>query len=252
MNESRALCFVIFAGKILLENGAETWRVEDTMERLLKSFDIGKYEVFVTTTGLFASIGEKTKIKRIRYRTINMSKISMINDLSRKIVDKKISFEEAENKLKEIENFKGYSTLANILAHAGACTFFSFLLGGNIFDGINSFISGAILSVFLDFFDRIKLASFLYSLFASLIVSAISLTLFYFGLGTDMDIIIISSILPLLPGLVITSAIRDIFHGDFISGSGRAFDAIMCSIAIATGVGSVLSIGLNLFNMYKV
>lgn len=249
MTKNKVLSFVLFAGKILLENGAETWRIEDTMERMLKSFDLGEPEVFVTTTGLFVSVDQTTKVKRIRYRTINMAKISMVNDLSRKIVSKQISFEDAEIKLKEIENFKSYSKKINMLANAGTCSFFTFLFGGGIFDAINSFLVGFILSIFLNIFNKRKLPSFLYSLFGGAILSIFSLILFNFGLGKDIDKILIGSIMPLAPGMGITNAVRDIFHGDFISGSGRAFDALMCAIAIATGVGSILYIGLSFSNI---
>ncbi len=66
---------------------------------------------------------------------------------------------------------------------------------------------------------------------------------------TDMDIMIISSIMLLVPGLAITNAVRDTVAGDYLSGVARATEAILVAIAIAVGVGFVLSISLRLGGM---
>ena len=46
--------------------------------------------------------------------------------------------------------------------------------------------------------------------------------------------------MPLVPGLAITNAIRDIIAGDYLSGGARLFDAVV--VALATGAGSVMYI----------
>ena len=48
--------------------------------------------------------------------------------------------------------------------------------------------------------------------------------------------------MPLVPGLAITNAIRDIIAGDYISGGARLFDAVVVAIALAAGAGSVMYI----------
>lgn len=54
----------------------------------------------------------------------------------------------------------------------------------------------------------------------------------------DMDIVIISSIMPLVPGVAITHAIRDTLQGDYLSGAARILEAFMTATAIALGVGT--------------
>lgn len=48
--------------------------------------------------------------------------------------------------------------------------------------------------------------------------------------------------MPLLPGLSMTNAIRDTINGDLVSGSARALEALLACVAIAAGVGVVLSL----------
>ena len=60
-------------------------------------------------------------------------------------------------------------------------------------------------------------------------------------LSSDRDIVIISSIMLLVPGLAITNAIRDSINGDVVSGLARATEAIFIAVAIAVGSGLVFS-----------
>ena len=63
-----------------------------------------------------------------------------------------------------------------------------------------------------------------------------------------MDIVIISSIMPLVPGVAITNAVRDSLQGDYISGCARILEAFLIAGAIAIGVGlGILSVGNIVF-----
>ena len=57
---------------------------------------------------------------------------------------------------------------------------------------------------------------------------------------TNVDIMVISSFMLLVPGLAITNAIRDTIAGDYVSGVARAADAFLCAVAIAVGAGFVM------------
>ena len=59
----------------------------------------------------------------------------------------------------------------------------------------------------------------------------------------NMDTVIISGIMPLVPGVAITNAIRDTLRGDYISGGARALEAFVTAAAVAIGVG--VGIGLT-------
>ena len=53
---------------------------------------------------------------------------------------------------------------------------------------------------------------------------------------------IIGAIMPLVPGLAFTNAIREIADSDFLSGTVRMIDALLVFVYIAVGVGTTLSI----------
>ena len=58
------------------------------------------------------------------------------------------------------------------------------------------------------------------------------------------DAIIIACIMPLVPGVAITNAIRDTLNGDYVSGAARAVEAFIKALSIALGVGvSLMMLG---------
>ncbi len=252
MEENEILDFVSDIGRLLLENGAETYRVEDTIRRILKSIKIINSEAFATSTGLFVCIQNHTKIKRIKKISMNLERISEINDLSRKFVSKEIDLIEAKERLKIIENSNLYPVPLATLSIGITCFFFSLLFKGSIYDAISAFIVGFLLNIFTTFLSKKNISNFLQICLGGFFVAIISLITLNIGIGKDVNNVIISSVMPLVPGVCFTNAIRDIFEGDYISGGSRIFEAIVTAVSIAIGVGVVLLVWLNIFGAFLI
>ena len=104
MNTNELLQIAADAGKIMLENGAETYRVEETIMRICTAYGEPNTESFVTPTGIITSIqcyNNRTIsiTKRITKRTVNLEKIKRINDLSRSISHNWMSLEDFKYEL---------------------------------------------------------------------------------------------------------------------------------------------------------
>lgn len=250
MENNKILEFALTAGKILLENGAEAYRVEDTIMRIFKSFGIENCSVFVTTTGLFACIGSNTKMIRVSSRCINLTKVADINDLSRCLVEKRVNLDEAIVRLDEISTKLGYSNFVTSVCAGGTCALFVLLFGGTYSDGLSSFIVGSLLNYLNIYLISRNVTNFIATLLGGIFIALASLVNLNLGLGNDLDMVIIGAVMPLVPGMCFTTAVRDIFAGDYISGSSRIFEAIVIAVAIALGVGIVLSGWLKYFGSF--
>lgn len=111
MNVEKLLNVVVRAGKMLIESGAEIYRVEETMIRLCQSYpDVQIADSFVTGTGIMLSImvdgKTSTRIGRVRSKSVDLNLIDMINSLSRRVSQDPISVEELEKKLIESKEKK--------------------------------------------------------------------------------------------------------------------------------------------------
>ncbi|HBQ74904.1 MAG TPA: threonine/serine exporter, partial [Erysipelotrichaceae bacterium] len=114
MNTDQLLDVASYAGKLLIESGAEIYRVEETMVRLCTSFsEVEDAQSFVTTTGIMFSITvaskTHTKILRVHTRGVDLNCIDKINSLSRETAVQNYTIEELALKLREIENEQRYS-----------------------------------------------------------------------------------------------------------------------------------------------
>ncbi len=252
MKEKDMLSLVMLAGEIMLSNGAETYRVEDTMRRMLLAENFTIAESFVTTTGIFASIdceatGVITMVKRVKIRTIHLEKVALVNDLSRKFVAKKITEEDAIEILRKIEKLPPHSLKTRTIFSGVSCFCFCYLFKGNLYDCSAAFIIGLLLCQVTNFFYMRKVANFLIHIIGGVFIAVVALLLLQIKEVTNIDLIIIGSIMPLVPGLALTNAVRDILEGDFMSGTNRIVDAIIIAISVATGVGVVLKFWLFIF-----
>ena len=55
--------------------------------------------------------------------------------------------------------------------------------------------------------------------------------------GASNDVVIISAIMPLLPGVIFTTAVRDTLNGDYSSGAARMLEAVVTALAVAVRSG---------------
>lgn len=233
------------AGKIILENGGETYRVEETILRICNAFGITEAESFVTPTGIMISVTYKygqtiSLVKRIKSRTVNLEKISKVNDLSRSIKDKGLTSEDVKERLKKINATKRYKDSTIILSACLVASFFTLLFGGSFHDFIVSFFIGGIIKYISLILGKVELNEFFINVLGGAIAAFLALTSVNFNLANQVDKVIIGSIMLLVPGLAITNAIRDTIAGDLLAGISRAVEAFLIAVAIAVGTGMVL------------
>ena len=235
-------------GKILLESGAEVYRVEETVVRIANAYNVDDASCFVLPTGVFASFVYDNKayslVSRVTNRSTDLNKVDLINNLSRSLCDNPISLDEYEIKLKEIENAPFYSMKVNMLSAAVGCVGFGLIFKGSLIDGLACFFIGPIIKLTNIYFSKKQLSPFFSNFICGGLIGIFSIALSNMITGLHIDKVIIGCLMLLVPGLLITNAIRDSLAGDLVSGLSRAFEAILIAVAIACGVGCILYFAL--------
>lgn len=245
-NEELVLDTARLAGCLILENGGETFRAEETVMRICAAGGYAESEVIAIPTGIFVTlvdgdISYKTRVKRIQKRWVDLIRIDKTNTVSRALASGEISFEDALRQLRElsINRYGRFDLLKRCLYSAFATGFFTLVSGGSLFDGAVAFLCGASVQLLSASFSRINIFPFIVSLTGSMLIAVITVTAVTLtGLG-NIDKIIVGAIIPLLPGVAMTNAIRDTIMGDLISGSARFTEALLSAVGIAGGVGIV-------------
>ncbi|WP_110113592.1 threonine/serine exporter family protein [Bacillus sp. CGMCC 1.16541] len=234
----------LLAGKIMLESGAETGRVEDTMTRIAASFGINDAHSYVTPTGIvFSANGmAPAKLIRISERTTDLRKVTLVNSISRNISGGQVSLQEAHQLLEEIKDRNlMFPIWVQIAAASISSGCFLIMFDGLWQDFIPAMIAGGIGFSCLLYLHYIVQIKFFAEFSASLVIGFLSFLFIQVGIGHELDKIIIGSVMPLVPGLLITNAVRDLMSGHLVSGISKGAEAFLTASAIGSGIAVVLS-----------
>lgn len=234
-------------GIILLSNGAETYRVEESMQRICFALGAQEAEIFVVPSTIIITITMPNEIpltltRRIHSRKTDLHKVADMNHLSRQICYESLSYDELISEIDRINAIPSYSYLLHLLAFAFIAQMFTLFFGGNFLDSCLGFIIGLGIKLQMDVMGRLETNSFFINIVGGIIASTVAVIAAGLGLTANMNTIIIGSIMTLVPGLVITNSIRDIIAGDYLSGLTKGVEALLIGSAIATGVAVPLSL----------
>ena len=239
----RIMDFIMAAGQTLLENGAEVFRVEQTMEIMARSFHLREFHVYVLTNGIFASAGtaEISEVRNVPVRTTHLGRVAAVNALSREIAQTHMSLGEAEYKLAAAQRIPFPKNWVQLVS--GMCGAFSFamIFGGTLRAGLAAALAGFLASGYLLLCDRHALPGGFKKISCAALITLVCL-LSCHVLGTPASHAIIGALMILTPGIAFTMGIRDFVHGDYLSGTIRMIDALLVAASIAIGTGLVLSL----------
>ena len=238
---------VIKAGEVMLCSGAEIYRVEDTMERMLGACEnIEDIQVVCTYSSIMVSFYYDnhvvTSIRKIRNISTNLEKISDVNNFSREFVSKKISLEGAILDLEGIVAKDGLSSCAQIFAFAMVSSFFTLTLDGSLVDFISTFIITS-LSQYISYLTASQGRKyFIDTLLSSFIITFLAFFISFLGVPLDANKVVMGSIYMLFPGISLTNSVRDFMNRDLLAGTIGLIQAVLVAGALATGVGIVILI----------
>lgn len=242
-NEVMIDCLLL-AGRIMIEGGAETYRVEDTMLRMAKSQNMLDAQCYATPTGIIFSLGktQPTRITSISRRVTDLQKISLVNSVSRKLTSQIITLEEAYDELKLIQKTNYFLPIyMQILAGALASGCFLILFKGVWSDVPISIVAGGLGFSMLLLMNHLTKVKFFSEFTAALTIGLVAYLAVEFGYGTQIDKIIISAVMPLVPGILIANAVRDLMAGHFMSGMSKGAEGFLTAFAIGAGIAVILS-----------
>jgi len=232
----------LMAGRIMIESGSEMYRVEDTMQRIAHNAGASASSIFSTPTGLFMALPaqDTVQIQPITTRTINLEKVDRVNALSRQFAEHKVTLHQLHQRLEMLDHDVPFFPLwLQIIAAAVVSCTLMIIYGGVWADFIPSAVVGAIGYVVFYFIRERLAVSFLSEFMAAFTIGLLSWALVHWHLGQSLDMIIIGAVMPLVPGVAITNAVRDMLAGHLLSGLARGMEALFSVSAIGIGIALI-------------
>lgn len=244
----RVVDLAMEAGRILLKNGGEIFRVEETIERICRRFHVDDVETFILSHGIFICAENKqgenyTRIRHIPLSGSHLGIVAEVNELSREISAGHVGIEEAFLKLKEIDKIPPKPEYFRVLAAGVGSSSFALLLKSTVAESVVVFGIGCLLYIWVLFAGRLNLSKIIVNIVGGIIMTVLSiLAMRICGPGVlRLEGMITGAIMPLIPGVAFVNAIREIGDSDFLSGTVRMIDALLVFVYIAIGVGGALA-----------
>ncbi len=238
------------AGEILLSNGAEAYRVEETIKKICASYGLNG-ECISTSTGIYVSISDAdgefvTTVKRINQRRVDLYRIELVNSFSRALAEEPLSYQEAKIKLSEIYNAPNFSLGIRLLASGMTAFVYTLFFNGGILDALVALIIGLGIYLILEYISKIGSFQFLEYYLSGFIIGAVSLGVGWLFPEINKDNVITGAIIVLLPGVALTNGIKDLLYGDYVSGFAKFGEAMLIIVAMSVGIVTALSIFIKL------
>lgn len=244
MNGQEVIKAATEVGFALLTNGAEIYRVEQSVSFICKAYGVTQVHVFAVHSTLFVSISCEneefsTKIRRTYTAGSDFDKVDKLNDLSRRICEEKPEYEEIKRRLKEIENAPTHSRWMLHFAGFIAALFFCLFFKGDLADALCAGVIGFLLQFGIYYLDKLESNGFIRSILGAIFSTAMSKLAVTLGLAHNFGAVNIGVLMLLVPGLALTISMRDFLASDYISGIAKLSEALMTAVCIAIGVSMV-------------
>ena len=247
MQSKNLLPIAIKIGSLMLEFGAEIYRVEESIVRICKAYGAVSTEVFAIPSSIIVTISMEdedsyTLSKHIFSKETDLDKVDKLNDLSRYICNNTPDLKTVSEMIKIILTRKKYNRLSITISYAVAPAVFCLFFGGNLKDATFSMICGVIVKLFYNNLTRLRANTIFINIICSSVGSLFAILFVKFGFADHYDKIIIGTIMLLVPGLILTTSMRDFMMGDLIAGMLRLIEALLVATGIAIGVALVLTL----------
>lgn len=234
--EKQKLNLLCDAAQLLLENGSETYRVEETAQRMAKGLNIEHVNIAALPTTVFLEADGRACVRRISRRGTNSQRIAMVNEISRRIERGEMTLDMAKAELERARRMPGFSQRTMLVAYALAAASFCLLFGGGAGTFAVTFVIGLLVQAVLPLFAQIPMGALFANFVGGLMTAILAQGIHAFIPYGSANAAIIGGIMPLLSGLAMTTAVRDTVYGDLISGMTRALEALLLAVAAALGV----------------
>ena len=235
---------VMELGEQMLINGAEVHRVEDSIKRVFASYGTARTDVFIITSSMIVTIHTEdgavhTQTRRITETATDFEKLHKLNELSRNICEQHFTPEEIRERLKGISAGKIYPLWLEFICYAVIAGAFTLFFGGGLIEGAVALAIGVLERLVILICDKTVKNKIFTKFTAALFATSLAYLTLRIGLVLTVDKVMIGSIMTLVPGIGLTTALKDLLVGDSIAGLLRTIEACIIALAIAAGYFAV-------------
>lgn len=233
----------------ILTSGGAVSRVEIAVDRICSAYGVEEVSCAAFPSMVIASIKlasghEYSLLKRVPACTNNLALLEKYNQLSRDICSKKYPPSQALKMYDDLTRAQNRNRWFTIVGAGIVSAGFAMFFGGDFADLLPAFLVGFAMAWVNELLSTRSLnvyaTLFILSVFGGLLGISLCKLCTLCGLRCHGSMVIIGSIMIVIPGLMLTNAVRDLFTGDIMSGSFQIINALLLTAVIAAGYAVAL------------
>ena len=215
--------------------------MEETIERICRYYGVCSGNAFVLTNGIFVTVGSRNepdfaKVEHIPVSGTHLDRVAAVNQLSREIEAGMYTVREVAERLECIRACQESLNTCRCW-HPVAAALLLLSVRGQYMGQLCGAYDRYHFVHLRALCQRPHLSKIVGNISGGALVTILCSAMYLAGMGQHLNYMVIGSIMPLIPGVPFTNAIREIADSDYISGSVRMMDALLIFFCIAIGVG---------------
>lgn len=243
MDYSEILGLLLDMGAAMIDSGAETHRVEDSLYRICAAYGFAPCSVWVVPSNIQATVtspqGEVlTQIRHVRSMGVDFDTLDRLNDVCRRSCADLPDGKELNERLREATSEKKLLRFirwpAALIAGASFGVFFNC--------GVTDALAAAAASLLITALDRLLRRRQSNPLILNFIISFITelfiLVCVRLGFGQHTGYITVGVVMLLISALGATNGLRDLVHLDTLSGVMNITASLTGALGIALGIAA--------------
>jgi uncharacterized membrane protein YjjP (DUF1212 family) len=233
------VAFAVKLGRALHRYGAPTHRLEQAMNAVLRSLGL-EGAFFSTPTGIFASFGppeeQRTSLIRVEPSEVDLGKLAALDDLAGRVARGETGAAEGAREVERIVAAPPrYGVLLTTLSFGVASGAASRFLGGGWREAVASTVIGLVLGVLASLFGRREETSYVFEVVAAALAASLAALAALALAPLSIFLTTMAGVIVLVPGLTLTTAMRELATRNLVSGTARLMGAVLVFFEIGFG-----------------
>ncbi len=249
LSPRETLDYLLELGEALLASGCSIWRLEELLTAVARRQGC-ELEVFAVPTGLFITLqpggGEAPLMSMVRlsHWGTDLQRLAALDELVNEVADGVESIPEARARIRRLTQAPpAWPTVARLLAGVGVSAGSVVSFGGSSWkDSLLAGVGGGLLSLMLLRTRRRPQLRVLENFLGGLLAGAVALAASLLWPGHAREALVLAIIVPLLPGLTLTTGLLELTHRNLVTGSSRVLYAGVTLLSLAFGIAAMVSL----------
>lgn len=237
--------FVVEIARRLHQYGTSAPRLEDAIDSVSARLELNCHSLSTPTSILFSfsdrrhgddALAEVTQVIRVSPGSDDLRNLSAVNEIADRVVDGELGIEEGYRRLRALrDTLSPKRRTAEILAFGLAATTVAALLKTSWADLIAAGAIGVLVGLIGALCERRPRLRPSFEALSALVATLAATAIGAFVVPLALKSVVLASIIVLLPGLTLTTAVRELSTQHLVSGVARFGGAMTTLIKLAFG-----------------